>query len=238
MSCSYATDSINTPSEANIEFNVVLSNIVQDLSVYISQNDQKFKSVCYYIIHKLLLLSQEDRDKIANSKSITDIKHVMDPHWNWSSHCLLYIIIKKLGSTKSLEYLQRFDGRINKQMKLNAIHEKLQPITQSSGYCKMIAILDLQKDYSEITLKEGSEIEEFVVDYLGQTGAYSSKAFEGTRYMEMEWNISTTAVDDFCTEAMKHKDVFVARSFLCLKIGNFTIINKLPNEVSCTMKCY
>ena len=233
LSHPFAADCFNTPREANTEFNdFVLSSIIQELSACISQNDQKFTSVCHYIIHKLSLLSQEDKDKITNSKSITDIKNVMDPHWNWSSHCLLNIILKNLRSTKSLEILQRFDERVNKQMKLKDIHENLQPIAQSSGYCKMIAILDLKKDYSEITLEEGLEVEELVVEYLGQIGAHMSKTYECTPpCIEMEWNISTDAVDDFCTEAMKHKDIFIARSFLCLKIGSYTIINTLPNKV-------
>ena len=182
----------------------------------------------------MLLLSQEDKKKIANSKSVCDIKDVMDPHWNWSSHRLLYMIIKQLKSAKSQEILQIFDRKINKQMKLEAIHKSLQPtITQASGYCKMIAILDLQKDYSEITLAEGLEIDEFVVDYLGEIGAHSCRAYECTSVcIQMDWNISTAAVEDFCVEATKHKDAFVDKSFLFLKIGNFSIINELPNEVS------
>ena len=179
------------------------------------------------------MLSQEDKKQISNSKSFTDVKNVMDPHWNWSSHCLLLIIIQKLKSRKSLELLQEFDRKINKQMKLKTVHEKLQSkITQSSSYCKMIAVLDFQKDYSEITLEEGLEIEEFVFDFLGPTGAHLSKAYNSTpetqyAFIEMEWNVSTGAVDALCTEAVKHKDEFANKSFLSLKIGEFIVFNEV-----------
>ena len=124
-------------------------------------------------------------------------------------------------------------------MMLKTIHETLQSkTTQFSGYCKMTAILDRQKDYSEITLEEGLEIEEFLFDYLEGIGAHLSKAYESTSghphgFMEMEWNISTAAVDSLCSEATKHKSEFIRASFLFLKIGDFTVINKLPLEVSC-----
>ena len=223
----------NTPCDANDEFNITLSKIIQELNAHINQNNRLFKFICYYLIQKISALSQEDKEQINNSKSVTEIQRVMEPHWNWSSHRLLYIIIDKLKSTKSLEMLQEFNRRINKQMKLKTIHENLQPrIIHSSGYCKMVAILDLQKDYSEFTLKEGLEIEEFVFDYLGGTGAHLSKAYEHTcTFMEMEWNISTAAVDSLCTEATKHKGKFIENFlFLFLKIGNFIIINDLPRD--------
>lgn len=225
-------DSFNTLGEANEGFDVVLSNIVQELNIHINQNVQQFESTCYYLAHKVLVeLSQEDKEQIANSKSYTDIKNVMDPHWNWSSHHLLYIIIKRLNSTKCLEMLQRFDGKINKQIQLKDIHKDLlsrTTQTQSSSYCKMTAIVE--KDYSKITLEEGLQLEEVILDYLGLTAAHSSKAYEpssNTPCTEMQWSISTTAVENLCTEATKHKEVFISQSFLSLKIGNFTVFNKL-----------
>ena len=242
----FAADCFDTSLEANDKFCVVLSHITEELNVYIRnpQNDEKFKSVCYYLTQKVLVLSQEDKKQIENSKSFTDIKDVMEPHWNWSSHRLLYIIIEKLKSSESLKMLQKFDEKINKQMKLKLIHENLRSkATRSSGYCKMIAILNRKKDYSEITLEEGLVVEEFVFDYLGRTGAHSSKAYkatEGTPYafMEMEWNVSIAAVDSLCTKATKRKDAFIKESFLFLKIGSFTVINELPIEVSNIMISY
>ena len=215
-----------------------MSHITEELNVYVTQNIEEFKSVCYYLTQKVLVLSQEDKEQIENSKSFTNVKDVMEPHWNWSSHRLLYIIINKLKSAKSLKMLQDFDEKINKQMKLNLIHENLQPkTTHSSGYCKMIAILNRKKKYSEITLEEGLVIEEFVFDYLGRTGAHSSKAYKATdgtpyTFIEMEWNVSIAAVDSLCAKATKRKDAFIKESFLFLKIGRFTVINELPIEVS------
>lgn len=213
-----------------------MSHITEELNIYVTQNVEKFKSVCYYLTQKVLVLSQEDKKQIENSKSFTNIKDVMEPHWNWSSHRLLHIIIEKLKSSESLKRLQSFDEKINKQMKLKLIQENLQP-KESSGYCKMIAILNLNKDYSEITLEEGLVIEEFVFDYLGRTGAHSSKAYKATdgtpyTFIEMEWNVSIAAVDSLCTKATKRKDAFIKESFLFLKIGSLTVINELPIEVS------
>ena len=188
------------------------------------------------------MLSQEDKKQISNSKSFTDVKSVMDPHWNWSSHRLLLIIIQKLKSWKSLELLQEFDRKINKQMKLKTVHEKLEPkTTQSSSYCKMIAVLDCQKDYSEITLEKGLEIEEFVFDFLGPTGAHLSKAHNSTTetqyaFIEMEWSVSIAAVDALCAEALKHKDEFAKKSFLSLKIGDFAVFNEVCNYIGSYFK--
>ena len=211
--------------------------IVQELNANINPNDESFKSVCYFLAHKILVLSQEDRDKISSSASFNDVKDVMEPHWNWSSHRLLYIIVEKLKSTKCLEMLQMFDKKISKEMKLKAIHENLQSkTTQSGDYCKMIAVLNCQNDYSEVTLKEGLDVEEFVFDYLGPIGAHLSKVYQPTSEapstcIEMEWNVSAAAVDALCAEAIKHKDEFTKKFFLFLKIGNSTVINEL-HEVS------
>ena len=184
------------------------------------------------------MLSQEDKDKVSNSKSFTDVKNVMEPQWNWSSHRLLYIIIEKLKSTRCLEMLQMFDKKISKQMKLKTIHENLQvKATQSSDYCKMIAVLNCQKDYSEYTLEEGLDVEGFVFDYLAPIGAHQSKAYQPTpeapsTCIEMQWNVSPAAVDALCTEATKHKAAFAKKAFLFLKIGDFTVISDLHYEVS------
>ena len=97
----------STPDEARDEFNVAVSRIVQQLNRYIKHNTEKFKALCYFLTHKLMVLSQEDKEKVANSKSITDVKNIMEPHWNWSSHYLLRVIIEKLKSTESLEELMK-----------------------------------------------------------------------------------------------------------------------------------
>ena len=236
----FAVECFTTPDEANDEFNVTLSTIIRDLNANINQNDHKFQFLCYYLVQKVSILSQKDKKQISNSKSFTDVKNVIDLHWNWSSHRLLLIMIEKLKSRKSLELLQEFDRKIDKQMKLKTVHEKLQPkTTQSSSYCKMIAVLDCQKDYSEITLEEGLEIEEFVFDLLGPIGAHLSKAHSSTpeshyayAFIEMEWNVSTAAVDALCAEAIKHKDEFVRKSFLSLRIGDFTVINEVCNYIA------
>ena len=212
--------------------------IVHELNANINPNDEAFKSACYYFAHMIVILSQEDKDKVYNSTSFADIKNVMDPHWNWSSNHLLYIIIKKLKSARSLEMLESFDKKTSKQMKLKTVHENLQSkTTQSGDYCKMIAVLNCQKDYSEVTLEEGLDIDEFVFSYLGPIGAPSSKAYQSksettNMYVEMEWNVSAAAVDALCAKATEHKAEFVKKSFLLLKIGNFTVISDLLCEVS------
>lgn len=81
----------------------------------------------------------------------------------------------------------------------------------------MIAVINLNKDYSEITLEDVSEIEEFVFDYLQWAGAHMSKAYNDTwctdALIEMEWNVFTTAVHTLCTNAVMHKDEFIRMSF-------------------------
>ena len=240
ISYHFVTECFSTPDKASEEFDIVFAKILQELNANIQPNDKAFKSACYYFAHRIfnLVLSQEDKDKVSSSTSFTDVKNVMDSHWNWSSHRFLYMIIKKLKSDESLKKLKTFDKKIDTQMKLETVHKNLQSkTTQSSDYCKMIAVLNCQKDYSEVTLEEGSDIDEFVFEYLGTFGAPLSKVYQFTpettnTYIEMEWNVSAAAVDALCTDATRHKDEFLKKSFLFLKIGNFTVISHLPCEVS------
>jgi len=82
----------------------------------------------------------------------------MEPHWNWSSHRLLYTIIKRVNAPRAIEVLEKFERKIDYQMKLQDVHEHLRKIKMPPpvGYYKMMAIIN--KDYSEITLEEGQKV--------------------------------------------------------------------------------
>ena len=135
----------------------------------------------------------------------------MEPYWNWSSHRLLYTIIKRVDAPKAVNLLEKFKNKIDYQMKLKYVHKYLRKTKKQApdGYYKMTAIIN--KDYSEITLEEGLKIEKFVSDCLGIEQACSDVS--ESQSIEMTWYIPDDAVERLCSKAFQHKNAFILQSF-------------------------
>ena len=208
-----------TPDEASREFDVVLNDIAEELN---NCNDVDPKKISYHLTNGqgVPLLSQEAKDRVTASKTISDIFIVMQAYWNWCSHRLLLDIINVVNSPKAQEMLEKFEKKINNTMKLKIIYSKFEesqlPVPQ--GYRKMTAIVD--KDYSEITLQEWSEIELTVFQCLGLLQPPSE--INESQYVEVVWYVCTEAVDSLKSKALQHKDL---RSFLFLQVDDVVIFN-------------
>lgn len=238
MSSTSAVSQFVTIDEASSEFGAVIADIAEELENCTKKNVNKIKLVCLYLktSENMPILSQEETQSIHTCKSIYDIFSIMEPHWNWSSHRLLYTIIKRVNSPKAIEILEKFESKIKYQMKLQDIHEHFRKnrMPPPDGYYKMTAIVN--KDYSEITLQEGLQIEKFVADHLG----VEQSCYEVARSqsIEMTWYIPEDAVDSLCSKAFQHKEAFIVQSFLYLKIGNTVIFDEhehLNYKVSAVM---
>ncbi|XP_065903666.1 uncharacterized protein [Dysidea avara] len=205
-------------TDTSREFGAVVADIAEVLNKCTIERLDKIKLVCLHLTtgQNIPFLSQEETCRIQEAKSIYDIFTVMRPYWNWSSHRLLRTIIKRVKSQQALDMLEKFENKIDYKMKLKDIHEHLrkQNVPIPSGYYKMTAIVD--KDYSEITLEEYSEIEEFVHECLGQ--AQPSTATKSNS-IQIVWYVADIAIDSLCSKAAQCKEAFILESFVFLEIG-------------------
>jgi len=230
-------DHFTTPDEASMEFGTVIADIAEELDNCASskQNLENIKIVCCHLTngYNIPLLSQEDKSRITKCQTIYGIFIVMQPHWNWYSHRLLLIIIKRVKSLKAKEMLKKFEEKINYAMKLKAINERLKanrlPVPQ--GYCKIKAIID--KDYSEITLGEYLEIETFVSGCLDLP--QPSSEINESESIEIVWYISTATVDNLKSKALQYKETFLLKSFISLQVGDVVVFDTRQQSLSVSM---
>ena len=206
-----------TPDEASREFDAVLDDIAKELN---DSNEVDLGKISYHLTNGqgVPLLSQEAKDRITACKTICEIFTVLQAHWNWCSHRLLLDIINVVNSPKAQEILEKFEKKINNTMKLKFIYSKFKELPVPQGYRKMTAIVD--KDYSEITLQEWSEIELTIFQCLGLLQPPS--VINESQYVEVVWYICTEAVDSLKSKALQHKDL---KSFLFLQVDGVVIFN-------------
>ncbi|XP_065903617.1 uncharacterized protein [Dysidea avara] len=219
---------IATFDETSSQFAAVVADIAEELNECLHKKLDKIKLVCLHLTtgQHIPILSQEEIHRIQACKSIYNIFAIMRSHWNWSSHRLLFTIIKRVDSPRALALLKKFEKKINYQNKLKDVHEHLKKnkLPHPPGYCKMVAIVD--KDYSDISLKEGLEIEDFVSEYLGQAQPSDSTEEQS---IQMVWYVPEIAIESLCAKAIQHKEAFIIESFLFLKIGSVVILDeRLP----------
>ena len=215
----------DTAEEASLEFTAVVADVADELEKCDNKHINKVKTVCYNLktTQGKPVLSANDKEKIKTSKSMFDIFEVIDPHWRWNSHRLLFLIIKRVQSPKALELLENFRRKINYQIKIKNICTYFQQSKKPPpvGYTRMEAIID--KDYSEISLEEFSELEEFVNQYLDII--QPPIKVSPSESIEVVWLVSIEMVESLCSKVFQYKEVFAYKSFKSLKIGGVDILN-------------
>lgn len=220
------------PEPATDQFSTVVANIAKELNDCIKYNTQKIDRIHRQLTtgKNKVIFSESEASKIQSCRSIFGLFNVMHPYWNWSSHRLLFTIIKIVESSQAESMLSEFESKINYQMKLKDVHEHLRKfkVPAPTGCSKMIAIVN--KDYSTITLKEGLQIEELVLKHLGQ--AQPSDCCGSQSLLRMMWYVPDIAVDSLCSKAFQHKKDLIAKSFLLLQIGNTLIIDENKQSMS------
>ena len=203
----------------------MVADVAGELEKCDNKDINKVKTVCYNLKtpNGKPVLSSDDKEKIKTSNSMFDIFAVIDPHWRWNSHRLLFLIIKRVQSSKALELLEKFRRKINYQTKIKSIYTHFQHSKQPVpiGYTRMEAIID--KDYNDISLDEFSELEDFVHKYLGIIQC--PVEVNQSKSIEVVWLVSIEAVENLCSKVFQYKEVFLCKSLKSLKIGGVDILN-------------
>ena len=232
----FEEDCFATPDEASKEFETILSDIAEELDKCIKENLEKI--FCHLTDgQNVPLLSKEDIHCVTTCKSVYEMFSIMQPYWNWYSNRLLLSIINVVDSVKSQEILKRFKKKIDYTMKLKIIYAKFQerkklPVPQ--GYRKMTAIVD--KNYSEITLQEWSEIELCVFHYLDLPQPPSE--IKESQYIEVTWYICMEAVDSLRSKAFQHREDLQLKSFLFLQVDDHDIFSTRRPSLSEVRMCF
>ena len=193
--------SITTPNEASIEFSAVVADIAAELDKCVNTNIDLVKTVCYNLTtnYNKALLSRKDKKKIKKCQSIYDIFEIVHPHWRWDSHRLLFTIIKRFNCPEALELLQKFEKKIDCQMKIEAVYAHIQcnKLPVPEGYAEVKTIIN--KDYNDVTLEQFSVLEAFVAKHLDiiQCPIEVNPA----QSIQVIWLVCIEAVDSLCSRA-------------------------------------
>ena len=186
----------------------------------------KLKLVCYSITttEKSLVFSEKESAAIRASPSVFDVFYELRDHWRWDSHRLLFTLIKRSGSRDAMEKLRQFQNKINYMKKLNEFTEYYQSVQKPppDGYTRMIAIID--KDYSEFTVKECEELDEYLGDSFG-SAALNPAIYERHDSIKVTWYIPTEAVSGVLSRAYQAKELFQLFSILYFEIDEIVIWN-------------
>ena len=161
------------------ELDLEFSSLVADVADILDKSPailNKLKSVCYSIT-----TSEKERAAIQASPSVFDLFYELRGHWRWDSHRLLFILIKRSGSKEALAKYEQFNKKLNYTKKMVDLTRYFQSVQASPppGYTRMIAIIE--KDYSDLTVKEYEELDEYLADYFGSMALPPPARFYGNR---------------------------------------------------------
>ena len=180
---------------------------------------EKLKLVCCNIntAERSLLFSDKESAAIRASSSVFDIFYELRDHWRWDNHRLLFILIKRSGSQEALDRLKLFEKKIDYTKRLTDFTKQFQSARKPlpPGYAKMIAII--QKDYTDFTLKECDELDEYLADCF-KSPTLTVPHYESSNSIKVTWYIPIEAVSATLSRAYQAKELFQF-----LKISYFEI---------------
>ena len=211
------------------ELSVDFSALVADVADILDKSPavlNKLKLVCYSITtpEKSLLFSDKESAAIRASHSVFDIFYELRGHWRWDNSRLLLALIKRSGSPEALAKYEQFQKKLNYAKKLIEFTSYFQSVQKPlpSGYTRMIAIIE--KDYSDFTLKECRELDEYLSDALG-SAALPPANFENSNSIKVTWYIPTEAVSGILSKAYQAKELFQLLSISYFEIDGVVIWN-------------
>ena len=214
------------PYQASIDFGAVVSDIAEELNSSCTGTKlDNIKLVCTYTTdeYDIPIFNPTEIDTIKNSRSIYEIFYVIRPHWSWHSHHLLPVIIKRVGSSRALQLLEKFEAKIMYNKKLKDFNEMLikwnKPIPPD--YCKMVGIVD--KDYNEIVLEDCFKIDSYISENLGQ---FQCVEYNKSDSVQFVWLIPMAAVDKLCKKASHLKEGFKKELFISFEICGVIIYDQ------------
>ena len=183
----------------------------------------------------MLLFNEDQQEAINACENIrTLLTRNLRGCWRWDDFSLLRILVQSLESSEHSEaMLNQFEEKIYSQIKLKEIYEHclLEKRDVPDGYDKMVAIVT-RKIFSRITKEEYDELKKFISSHLGVKPYVIPPFYEAaTHSLILEFFVPVTAILHMVETATKHKDEFVKKSFVYLRIS-LNVIFDLRQNVS------
>ena len=212
--------------ELSLEFSAMVADVAEILDKS-AANLNTLKSVCYNIatLEKSLLFSDKESAAIRASPSVFDVFYELRGHWRWDSHRLLFTLIKRSRSKEAMEKLIQFQKKINYTKKLIELTKYYQSVQKPPplGYTRMIAIIE--KDYSDFTVTECKELDEYLADFFGSMALCPFHP-ERSHSIKVTWYIPTEAVSGVLGKAYQAKGLLQLLSISYFEIDEVVIWNK------------
>ena len=228
---------IFTPAEANAEFAVLLTDIIEELSKNKDKSLKVIKNVCLYLTVKddpsTSFFNENQQDAIIACGSIETlfIKYLR-LYWRWDDFAILTRIVQSLDPTDHcLQLIHQYEKKIYSEIKLKDIHEycKRENKGLPEGYHKVVAIVK-NKSFLRITLEEYMKLKEFILQHC-EIKPYVISPFTDAWFgsLLLEWFVPSTAVQHMIEMATVKANVFIAQNFMFLKISSKVIFDKRDN---------
>ena len=212
--------------ELSLEFSGLVSDVAEILNKF-STNLNKLKLFLCTIkdSERSLLFSKQKSSEIHCSKTIYDMFYHLRGHWRWDSHHLLYILIKQAESQEALQRLNQFKNKIKYTTKLKELSDSFQSMYKSPppGYTIMIAIIE--KEYSEFTLNDCKELDEYLARFNGGETLLPPN-IENFNSIKITWYIPIEAVRDVLSKVHEIKEIFQMLSISFFQIDQVVMWNK------------
>jgi len=210
-----------------VDFNGALFDIAQILESTLKRSDdiEKFKCLCYGLTtHDQLFFSAAEKDAIKACKSFYELFSEIHRSLRWDSHRLLNTIITRAGLPEAAAKLEKFEKKINYQMKLKDISDShvANDTPLPDGYAEMVAIVD--KDYSQITVDEYKEIENFLSVHLNELPPPKCARHHSVQFT---WYIPTDAVPMLLQKAYQAREFLMLQpTIVCITIAGVIVWDK------------
>ena len=211
--------------EFSLEFSACVADVAEILEKFANLN--KFVLVCCNVTtpEKSLILTENEISQLRAGKSVFDIFVLLRDHWRWDNHRLLYTLIKRTGSQDAMDKLEQFRKKVDYTKKINELSQHCQSVCKPPppGYTRMRAIID--KDYSEFTVKDCTELDKYLASALGST-TLNPPDFKPSASIQVTWYIPTEAVGAFLGRAYQAKETFQLLSISFFEIDEVIVWNK------------
>ena len=175
------------------------------------------------------MFSGEQLEEIDACSNIGGVFRKLRVYLRRDDHLILSAIVKSLDSAECKELLEKFECKIDCQMKLEQIFEECRKQKQKipKRFDKMVAIVN--KEYSQITKKEYDKLKQFIAKHCGVKSYVLSPFWNmSPSSLLLEWLVPSTAITYMVETATKHKHIFINESFVFLQITTTITIETSP----------
>ena len=173
----------------------------------------------------IVVYSDKESAAIRASQSVFDVFYKLRGHWRWDNPHLLFAIIKRSGSQEALAKYEQFQNKADYAKRLKELTEYYQSVQRPlpSNYTRMIAIIE--KDYSDFTVTECQELDEYLANAFGSV-ALPPANVEESNSIKVTWYIPIEAVSGVLSKAYQARELFKLLPISYFEIDEVIIWNK------------